>query len=314
MEAVRMIKIGLVQSRATVEPEDNIRRTMAAIRAVAARGAQIVSTQELFCSRYFCQHEDARYFDLAEPIPGPTTTKLQDLARELQVVIVGSLFEERAAGLYHNTAVIIDADGALLGTYRKMHIPDDPGFSEKYYFAPGDQGFRVWNTRYARLGVLVCWDQWFPEAARLTAMQGAEILFYPTAIGWLPGERDEGGLKFLDAWRTIQRSHAIANGCYVAAVNRVGREEGGEASGFIDFWGGSFVADPLGQVVAEASMDDEQSLIASIDLGQITTARIEWPFFRDRRIDAYHGLTQRLLDQRPSRVDAGVRDPSSPTD
>ena len=290
----RDCRIGLVQSRCSENLDENVAKTISGIRNAAERGAQFVCTQELFRSTYFCQREDAENFQMAESIPGPTTSLLQAEARSLGVVIVGSLFEERAPGLYHNTAVVIDADGSLLGTYRKMHIPDDPGFYEKYYFAHGDQGFRVWKTKFGTIGVLICWDQWYPEAARLTALQGAEILFYPTAIGWLPREKKSVGAIQMDAWRTIQRSHAIANGCYVAAVNRVGHETSPPGDG-IDFWGGSFVAGTSGQILAEASLSDEAVLVTEIDLAMIRQTRVEWPFYRDRRIDAYDGLDQRYL-------------------
>jgi len=248
----------------------------------------------LFRSQYFCQSEDHKNFQLAESIPGPTTDAFQKLAREKAVVVVASIFEKRTAGLYHNTAAIIDADGSLLGLYRKMHIPDDPLYYEKFYFTPGDLGFRAWQTRYARIGVLVCWDQWYPEAARLTALQGAEILFYPTAIGWHPAEKGEEGRKQHEAWETVQRGHAIANGCYVAVPNRIGHEK--LVGDGIEFWGQSFVAGTSGEIMARASADKEETLIVSVDLGQVDTTRTHWPFFRDRRIDAYGGLTKRLLD------------------
>ena len=292
----RECRIGLVQRKAGEDLVRNVDATLEGVCEAAERGAKIVCTQELFRSRYFCQTENPAGFHLAEPIPGPTPKRLQEAACKLGIVIVGSLFEERAPGLFHNTAVVIDADGSLLGTYRKMHIPDDQGFYEKYYFSPGDQGFRVWETRFARIGVLICWDQWFPEAARLTALQGAEILFYPTAIGWLPGEANASGREMMDAWRTVQRSHGIANGCFVAAVNRVGFEPGGEGGG-IEFWGGSFVSGPLGQVIAEGSTSEEAVVVAEVNLATVGETRVEWPFFRDRRIDAYGGLQERYLDQ-----------------
>jgi N-carbamoylputrescine amidase len=262
---------------------------------LADQGAQIICTQELFRSHYFCQSEDHENFKLAESIPGPSTAALQKAAQDREVVIVGSLFEKRAAGLYHNTAVIIDADGALLGKYRKMHIPDDPLFHEKFYFTPGDLGFRAWQTRYAKIGVLICWDQWYPEAARLTAMQGAEVLFYPTAIGWHPSEKAEYGERQQTSWETIQRSHAIANGCYVAAVNRVGHETpiGGDG---IEFWGQSFVADTSGQVMAKADVATPENLLVEVNLAKVDETRTHWPFLRDRRIDAYGDLTRRLID------------------
>ncbi len=289
----RTVKVGLVQVACGDTPGPNIDRTLDGIRTAAARGARIVCTQELFPNRYFCQTEDHAFFRLAEPIPGPTTARLEALARELEVVLVASLFEKRAEGLYHNTAAIVDADGTYLGKYRKMHIPDDPQYYEKFYFTPGDLGFHTWATRYGRIGVLICWDQWYPEAARLTALSGAEILFYPTAIGWIPAEKAEYGERQQAAWETMQRAHAIANGVYVAAVNRVGFEP--SAAGGLEFWGGSFVADPSGRVLARAGQAEEV-LVVECDLGQVDVARTHWPFLRDRRIDAYHDLTRRYLD------------------
>jgi N-carbamoylputrescine amidase len=289
------VTLALLQTRAAPQPAVNLRRTLQAADRAARDGAQILCTQELFRSPYFCQSEDYRCFNLAEPIPGPTTRAFQKLARQRRVVIIVSLFERRAAGLYHNSAAIIDADGTLLGIYRKMHIPDDPLYYEKFYFTPGDLGFRAWNTRYGRVGVLICWDQWFPEAARLTAMQGAEILFYPTAIGWHPAEKQTLGAGQHDAWEIAQRAHAIANGCYVAAANRIGHETpvGGDG---IEFWGQSFVAGTSGEILARASSDKEENLLVEVDLARLDPTRTHWPFLRDRRIDAYSGLTQRLLD------------------
>ncbi len=287
------VTLGLVQSPCGEDPEANMRSALDGVRQAAARGAQIVCLQELFRSQYFCQVEDHRFFDMAEPIPGPSTERLSALAKELGVVIVASLFEKRAEGLYHNTAAIIDADGSYLGKYRKMHIPDDPQYYEKFYFTPGDLGFRSWDTRFARIGVLVCWDQWYPEAARLTAMSGAQILFYPTAIGWLPPEKAEHGGQQQSAWETIQRSHAIANGVYVCAVNRVGHE--GPADAGIEFWGGSFVADPGGRILVKGGTGEEV-LTTTCDLGKVDVSRTHWPFLRDRRIDAYGDLTRRYLD------------------
>ncbi|MFT4689031.1 MAG: N-carbamoylputrescine amidase [Limisphaerales bacterium] len=289
------VTLGLLQSRCSTVPARNLDRTIQRIEDAASRGAQIICTQELFGSRYFCQSEDHGNFKLAEKIPGPTTKRLQTVAKRLKIVIVASLFEKRAPGIYHNTAVIIDADGKLLGSYRKMHIPDDPSFQEKFYFTPGDLGFRAWETKFGKIGVLICWDQWFPEAARLTAMQGAQILFYPTAIGWLPEEKDEQGETQLQAWETIQRSHAIANGCYVAAVNRVGHEKI-PGSGGIEFWGNSFVAGTGGEILKRAGSSREQTLITTVDLNAVDETRTIWPFFRDRRIDAYGDLTRRLSD------------------
>jgi N-carbamoylputrescine amidase len=274
---------------------------MERIREAAKRGAQIISMQELFLSQYFCRVEDADLFDLAEPIPGPTTEALAKIARELKVALVVSVFERRAAGIYHNSAAVLDADGAILWIYRKMHIPDDPSYYEKFYFTPGDLGFRAIDTTAGRLGTLVCWDQWFPEGARLTALQGASVLFYPTAIGWHPAEKAEFGEVQHDAWRTIQRAHAIANGVYVAVVNRVGFETGNvrgkSTPGHgLEFWGGSFFCDPFGKVVAEASHDREEILIGDVDLKALEDIRRNWPFLRDRRIDAYAPISNRLLD------------------
>ncbi len=288
------VVIGLLQRRCSLDPQENLSGTVAAIRQAAGRGAQIICTQELFRSQYFCREENHDRFDLAESIPGASTEVLGDLAREMGVVILASLFERRAAGLYHNTAAIIDADGSLLGIYRKMHIPDDPLYYEKFYFTPGDLGFPNFDTRFGRIGVLVCWDQWYPEGARLSSLRGANILFYPTAIGWHPAEKDEFGAAQLDAWRTIQRSHAIANGVFVAAVNRVGFE-GPEQSG-IEFWGSSFVADPFGQVLAQASTDEEETLVVECDLHRMEEVRRNWPFLRDRRTDAYGPLLERWID------------------
>jgi len=294
----RKVALGLLQHACTPDPRDNLETALAAADRAARDGAQILCTQELFRSQYFCQNEDHSWFALAEPIPGPSTQAFQKLARRRKVVVVASLFEKRAAGLYHNTAVIIDADGSLLGLYRKMHIPDDPLFYEKFYFTPGDLGFRAWDTRYGRIGVLICWDQWYPEAARLTALQGAEILFYPTAIGWHPSEKTEYGEHQHLAWETIQRSHAVANGCYVAAVNRVGLERpvGGDG---LEFWGQSFVAGTSGQLLARAGVVEPENLLVEVDLGKLDVTRTHWPFLRDRRIDAYDGLTRRFLDTPP---------------
>ncbi|HEU0124249.1 MAG TPA: carbon-nitrogen hydrolase [Bryobacteraceae bacterium] len=288
----RPFRVGLVQTSCSPDPSENLEKAAQKVREAAKAGAQIICLQELFRSQYFCRKEDADLFDLAEPIPGESTAVMARLAKELGVVIVASLFEKRAEGLYHNTAAILDADGEMLGIYRKMHIPDDPLYYEKYYFTPGDLGFKVWDTRFGRIGVLVCWDQWYPEGARLTAMQGANILFYPTAIGWHPAEKDEYGPRQLDAWKTIQRSHAIANGIYVAAVNRVGFEQGPDDTG-IEFWGNSFLADPQGQVLAQASSDKEEILVHECNPKEMDTVRRNWPFFRDRRIDFYGDITQR---------------------
>ena len=290
--------IALVQMRMAADPGANIESAVRRIRDAAIRGAKLVCLPELFRTRYIGQREDHALFDLAESVPGPTTEVLSKVARETGVVIVASLFERRAPGLYHNTAAVIDADGRLAGRYRKMHIPDDPSYYEKFYFTPGDLGFKAFDTAVGRVGTLVCWDQWYPEGARLTALQGAGILLYPTAIGWHPAEKAQYGAQQLDAWRTIQRSHAIANGCYVVAVNRVGTEvpdgPGEKASG-IEFWGSSFVADPFGVIVAQAPADSETTLLAEIDPGRIEEVRRHWPFLRDRRVDAYGGLSHRFL-------------------
>jgi N-carbamoylputrescine amidase len=290
-----VVKLGLLQHACSADPKANLAKTLALTERAAKQGAQIICTQELFRSQYFCQCEDHEYFKLAEPIPGPSTAAFQRLAKKHGVVIIASLFEKRASGLYHNTAVIIDADGSLLGIYRKMHIPDDPLFYEKFYFTPGDLGFKAWQTKFGRIGVLICWDQWYPEGARLTAMQGAEILFYPTAIGWHPKEKAEYGTNQHGAWELIQRSHAVANGCYVASVNRIGLEQpiGGDG---LEFWGQSFVAGTSGQILAKASVDKEEVMIVPIDLGKVDVTRTHWPFLRDRRIDAYGDITKRYID------------------
>ncbi len=290
----RTVTLGLPQMTIGEDPKANLKKAIDRTRDAAARGAQIVCLQELFLGPYFCQTEDHKFFALAEAIPGPSTQIFADLAKELGIVIIASLFEKRAEGLYHNTAAILDADGSYLGKYRKMHIPDDPQYYEKFYFTPGDLGFRAWDTRFGRIGVLICWDQWFPEAARLTAMTGAEILFYPTAIGWLPPEKAEYGERQQGAWETIQRSHAVANGAFVASVNRVGLET--SVNGGIEFWGGSFVADPNGRILAKGGTAEE-TLIVQCDLGQVDVVRTHWPFLRDRRVDAYGDLTKRFIDR-----------------
>jgi len=300
-EDKRKYKVGLVQMSMGPDPEANLSAALERVREAARRGAQVVCLPELFRVQYFCQREDLRLFDLAEAIPGPSTEKLGAVAREAQVTIVASLFERRAPGLYHNTAVTLGPDGQITSVYRKMHIPDDPLYYEKYYFAPGDLGFRAVDTPQGRIGTLVCWDQWYPEGARLTALQGAEVLFYPTAIGWHPAEKEQYGEAQYDAWQTIQRAHAIANGVYVAAVNRVGHENGdvlgnrAEGPG-LEFWGGSFLADPFGRVIAKASHDSEEILIGEVDVARIEETRRNWPFLRDRRIDAYGPITARFLD------------------
>lgn len=290
--------IGLIQMTCTADPRENVAKCLAKIESAAQQGAQIIATQELFTSLYFCQTENHDHFKLAEAIPGPTTELLCEVAANHQVVIVGSLFERRAPGLYHNTAVVIDADGTLLGKYRKMHIPDDPLFYEKFYFTPGDLGFKAFATRYGKIGVLICWDQWYPEAARLTALSGAQLLFYPTAIGWQPDEYEEYGARQHASWETIQRSHAIANGVYVAAINRVGHEptppeHPGKG---IQFWGQSFLADPSGQIVTKGDVHQEEILLAEVDFDKLDVQRTHWPFLRDRRIDAYGEITKRMID------------------
>lgn len=284
------VRVGLIQMTCGESPAANLERSIVKIREAAAKGAQVICLQEVFNTQYPCQTEDHSQFDLAEPIPGPTTIELQKIARELQVVIVVPLFEKRAPGLYHNSAVVLDADGSIAGMYRKMHIPDDPLYYEKFYFTPGDLGFLAFPTKYAKVGVCICWDQWYPEAARLTAMQGAELLFYPTAIGWIPGERDVYGDSQYSAWQTMMRSHAIANGLFVGAPNRVGVE------GEIQFWGGSFLADPYGNVLSQATHDGESIVVQTCDRTLINTARTHWPFFRDRRIDAFGDLQKRWCD------------------
>ncbi len=294
-------RVGLIQMSATPDPEQNLQRAIDRVRQAAAQGAQIVCLPELFQTQYFCQREDHALFDLAEPIPGPSTAKLSEVAKHLGIVLIASLFEKRAAGVYHNTAVVFDTDGAVRGLYRKMHIPDDPLYYEKFYFTPGDLGFRAFDTGVGRVGTLVCWDQWYPEGARLTALQGAHVLFYPTAIGWHPAEKAEFGEAQHDAWRTIQRSHAIANGVYVAVVNRVGFETGNirgkSAPGAgLEFWGGSFLCDPFGRVIAEGSHDKEEILLGEVDIHALEDIRRNWPFLRDRRIDSYAAITNRLID------------------
>jgi N-carbamoylputrescine amidase len=286
--------LGLIQMRCDVDPAVNTDKAVARIREAAKLGADIICLPELFRSQYFCQRVDPALFDLAEPIPGPTSDQLGRIAKELGKVIVSSIFEKRKTGLYHNTATVHDADGKLAGIYRKMHIPDDPLYFEKYYFTPGDLGFRCFTTRFASVGTLVCWDQWFPEGARLTALQGAQVLVYPTAIGWHPKEKAEFGAAQHHAWELSQSAHALANGVYVAAVNRVGHE--GPADGGLDFWGASFVCDPFGQVIKRASHDREEIVIAECDPAQMEDVRRNWPFLRDRRIDAYGDLTKRVID------------------
>lgn len=294
-------QVGLIQLSCSPDPDANLQKAAQRVREAGRNGAQIICLPELFRTQYFCQREDPALFDLAETIPGLTTEAISKAAIDAKAVVVASIFEQRARGLYHNTAVLIGNDGAIKGLYRKMHIPDDPLYYEKYYFTPGDLGFKAFDTDVGRIGTLVCWDQWYPEGARLTALQGAQLLFYPTAIGWHPAEKEQYGAAQHDAWRTIQRAHAIANGVFVAAVNRVGHEtgniRGNEATGAgLQFWGGSFLADPFGRVLAEASHDREEILCAEVNLNEIDEIRRNWPFLRDRRIESYSGITHRFLD------------------
>ncbi|HTZ90322.1 MAG TPA: carbon-nitrogen hydrolase [Alloacidobacterium sp.] len=294
-------RIGLVQMSCSPDPDANLDKAADRVREAAREGANVVCLPELFRAQYFCQREDIALFDLAEPIPGPSTERLSAVAREEKVVVIASLFERRAAGLYHNTAAVIQQDGSLAGLYRKMHIPDDPLYYEKFYFTPGDLGFKAFDTAVGKIGTLVCWDQWYPEGARITALQGANVLFYPTAIGWHPAEKEEFGTAQYEAWQTIQRAHAIANGVFVGAVNRVGHEQGDirgnrvEGPG-LEFWGGSFIADPFGRIIAKASHDKEEILIGEVDIRAMEDVRRNWPFLRDRRIDAYQPIVQRFLD------------------
>jgi N-carbamoylputrescine amidase len=289
-------RVGLVQMRMSRDPAENTRVAVQRIRDAAAKGAEVICLPELYRSPYFCQREDAGLFDLAESLPGPSTEALGAAAREAGVAVLAPLFERRAAGLHHNTVAVIERTGEIVGLYRKMHIPDDPCFYEKYYFTPGDLGFRAFDLTVGRIGALICWDQWYPEGARLTALRGAAVLFYPTAIGWHPAEKAQYGAAQRDAWRTIQRSHAIANGVYVASVNRIGHEPGQPGENGLEFWGSSFVCDPFGVIVAEASVEEEEILIAEVDLRRQEEVRRNWPFLRDRRIDAYGGIEARFLD------------------
>jgi len=286
------VSIGIVQMSCVSDKSANLKKAVEKIREAAAKGAQIICLQELFTSLYFCDVEDYDNFHLAEPIPGPSTEALQKIAAETKTVIIGSLFEKRTQGIYHNTSVVIDADGSYLGKYRKMHIPDDPAFYEKFYFTPGDLGYQVFKTKYARIGVLICWDQWYPEAARITTLLGADILFYPTAIGWSTAQDLPTNEEQHDAWQTIQRSHAVANGVHVVSVNRVGSEQ----NGAMKFWGGSFIANPFGRILKQASADKEEVLVQEIDTDKTDHYRIHWPFLRDRRIDSYQPITKRFLD------------------
>jgi N-carbamoylputrescine amidase len=292
----RSVNVGLVQMRCSANPDENMQKALQMTEDAAKKGAEVVCLPELFRSRYFCQTEDEAQFDLAEPVPGPTTDAFAMIAAAHDISIIVSLFERRAPGLYHNTTAVVDRQRGFIGKYRKMHIPDDPRYYEKYYFTPGDLGFQSFGTERAELGVLICWDQWYPEAARLTAMRGAEILFYPTAIGWHPEEKEAVGQQQHDAWQTMQRAHAIANGCFVVAVNRIGFEPDPAGEGGIEFWGQSFVVGPGGRILCRAPHDEECVLVCELDLGELARSRHGWPFFRDRRIDAYGDLSERFLD------------------
>jgi N-carbamoylputrescine amidase len=285
------VKIGLVQMSCTANKQENLQKAIAKVRETAAKGAQIICLQELFTSLYFCDVESYDNFALAESIPGPSSDELSVIAKELNVVIIASLFEKRTHGIYHNTTAVLDSDGTYLGKYRKMHIPDDPGFYEKFYFTPGDLGYKVFKTKFATIGVLICWDQWYPEAARITSLMGAEVLFYPTAIGWAETQDEGTNTEQYNAWQTIQRSHAIANGVHVVSVNRVGNEAG------VNFWGGSFVANPFGTIMYQASHQDEENIVQEINLSKTDSYRTHWPFLRDRRIDSYQPITKRYLDE-----------------
>jgi N-carbamoylputrescine amidase len=290
---MKNVKVGLIQMSCGRDKEANLRKALDKIREAAAGGAQIICLQELFTSLYFCDVEDYQNFNLAEPIPGPSSGKIAELAASLGVVVIASLFEKRTEGIYHNATAVIDADGSYLGKYRKMHIPDDPAYYEKFYFTPGDLGYKVFRTKYATVGVLICWDQWYPEAARITSLMGAEILFYPTAIGWARSQDESTNQEQYAAWQTIQRSHAVANGLHVVSVNRVGVEQNGE----MIFWGGSFIANPLGTIIYQASHDKEEIIVREIDLSKTDSYRTHWPFMRDRRIDSYQPITKRFIDE-----------------
>jgi len=292
-EYMAKVKVGLVQMSCVADKQSNLDKARLKIREAAAKGAEIICLQELFTSLYFCDVEDYEHFKLAESIPGPSTEALAKLAGELGVVVIASLFEKRAQGLYHNTTAVLDADGSYLGKYRKMHVPDDPAYYEKFYFTPGDLGYKVFKTRFANIGVLICWDQWYPEAARITALMGAEILFYPTAIGWATTQDEATNIEQFNAWQTIQRSHAVANGLHVVSVNRVGSEQ----NGAMKFWGGSFVANPFGSILFQASHDQEEVQVIELDLSKTDRYRTHWPFMRDRRIDSYGQIMQRFIDE-----------------
>ena len=297
MFETKKICVGLIQLGCSPDPKGNLDRAVSKIETAAQDGAMLVCLPELFTSQYFCQKEDAALFDLAEPVPGPSTEVLRKISKQLKVVIIAPIFERRTAGIYHNSIVVLESDGSMAGLYRKMHIPDDPAYYEKFYFAPGDKGFQAIHTSLGKVGTLICWDQWYPEAARLTTLQGAEMLFYPTAIGWHPSEKSQEGKSQREGWQTIQRSHAIANGVFVISVNRVGHEKPAEGGDGIEFWGSSFICDPFGVVLAEASIDKEETLIVEIDLSRVEEVRRHWPFLRDRRVDAYGGITKRFLDE-----------------
>jgi len=297
MNTENNLTIALVQMACGADSNENVSAAVAKVEEASRRGAKIVCLPELFRSQYFCQTEDAALFDLAESVPGPSTEALSKVARQLNVVMIVPVFERRTAGIYHNSVVVVDSDGSIAGMYRKMHVPDDPAYYEKFYFTPGDRGFQAIQTSAGKIGTLICWDQWYPEAARLTTLQGAEMLFYPTAIGWHPSEKAREGESQRSAWQTIQRSHAIANGVFVAAVNRVGHEESDAGGDGIEFWGSSFVCDPFGTVLAEASIDKEEILLAEVNIGRVEEVRRNWPFLRDRRVDAYGGITKRFFDQ-----------------
>jgi N-carbamoylputrescine amidase len=298
MPPAKKFTVALIQMACGADPDDNLESAVAKIECAAEKKAQVICLPELFRSEYFCQTEETSFFDLAEPIPGPATEVIGGVARKHGIVVIAPLFERRAPGIYHNSAAVIDADGRMAGLYRKMHIPDDPAYYEKFYFTPGDLGFPAFATRYGRIGALICWDQWYPEGARLAALQGAAILFYPTAIGWHPREKEKHGQAQWEAWRTVQRGHAIANGVYVAAVNRIGHERPAGGGAGIEFWGSSFIADPQGVLLAEASPDREEILLAEVDLDHLEEVRRNWPFLRDRRIDAYGGMSRRFLNDR----------------
>ncbi|MDX1412339.1 MAG: carbon-nitrogen hydrolase [Nitrospirales bacterium] len=293
----KTLKIGLIQIACDPDPMINLEQGLTKVEEAARQGASFICLPELYRSQYFCQQEDTEFFDLAEPVPGPSTNALGKIAKEKQVAVIVPIFERRAGGVYHNSVVVMNEAGEIAGLYRKMHIPDDPAYYEKFYFTPGDRGFQAIKLSRATIGPLICWDQWYPEAARLTALRGAEILFYPTAIGWHPSEKKQEGAFQREAWMTIQRSHAIANGVFVAAVNRVGQEVPPVGGDGIEFWGSSFVCDPFGEIVAQASVEKEEMLLVDIDLSRIEKVRRNWPFLRDRRIDAYEGITKRLLDE-----------------